>query len=424
MKKHNSQHYSFIDLFAGAGGLSEGFVASGFKPIAHVEMDYHACLTLKTRTAFHLLRQSGKLEKYNSYLTGSISRDELYALIPPEELAQVINRTMSEETMDDLFQDIDINLKNGNHQSVDVIIGGPPCQAYSVIGRARKADGMRGDPRNYLYKLYRDVLEKYRPKIFIFENVPGLYTAEDGKHYDDMKCDFENIGYTLTPHLCNAYEFGVLQKRLRVILVGRLEKANYSCPSFTKVVTKATVRDLFRDLPSLQAGETDNNYRSEVFSSYLLNSGIRTREDILTWNTARPHNERDRSIYKLAINRWVNNRYRLRYTDVPAELQTHKNVSAFLDRFKVVADDLPMSHTVVAHIAKDGHYFIHPDPQQARSLTVREAARIQSFPDNFFFEGPRTAAFTQIGNAVPPLMAKKLAQGILEVLQKGDHNGS
>ena len=127
-------------------------------------------------------------------------------------------------------------------------------------------------------------------------------------------------------------------------------------------------------------------------------------------------------IYKRAIELWNNEQKRLKYSDLPNELITHKNIDGFLDRFKIVAADLPTSHTMMAHISKDGHYYIHPDMAQARSITVREAARIQSFPDNFYFEMSRTSAFTQIGNAVPPLMAKAIATAIREQFCKEDKN--
>ena len=147
-------------------------------------------------------------------------------------------------------------------------------------------------------------------------------------------------------------------------------------------------------------------------------TGIRKKDDVLTWHIARPHISRDREIYRKVITAWFKDKKRIKYTDLPEELCTHRNRTAFLDRFKVVASDMPACHTMMAHISKDGHYFIHPDLEQARSITVREAARIQSFPDDFYFEGSRTAAFTQVGNAVPPLMAKGIAEKIKEMLEK------
>lgn len=162
---------------------------------------------------------------------------------------------------------------------------------------------------------------------------------------------------------------------------------------------------------------TENNIYISEPTKYLLDSGIRCNDDILTHHECRFHNNRDIEIYRRVITAWNDGHRRLRYTDLPEELCTHKNRNAFLDRYKVVAADLQCSHTMVAHISKDGHYFIHPDLAQCRSLSVREAARVQSFPDNYFFEGPRSAKFVQIGNAVPPLMAKGLAQGIRGILE-------
>ena len=153
-----------------------------------------------------------------------------------------------------------------------------------------------------------------------------------------------------------------------------------------------------------------------------METGIRDKYDVLTWHVARTNLERDREIYRMAVKLWKKEKKRLKYTDIPDELATHNNRNSFLDRFKVVADDLPATHTMVAHISKDGHYYIHPDIKQARSISVREAARIQSFPDNFFFEGSRTAAFRQIGNAVPPLLAKTIATALLEQFEGCDND--
>ena len=409
---------NYIDLFAGAGGLSEGFTSIGFNPIAHVEMNYDACQTLKTRAVYYYLKQNGKMDEYKKYLCGEISKDELYGLVPEIVLKSVIHQTMSAENMPELFELID-DLKTEQHiNQVDLIVGGPPCQAYSLVGRAVKSDNMVGDPRNYLYKLYIEVLKKYTPTMFVFENVPGLLTANGGQYFEDMKKAFKAAGYTIDHAVLNAKSFDVLQDRRRVILIGWKKDLHYKYPSFVEKTPAYKVADLLSDLPKIQSGESNNSYATKKFSAYLETTGIRKKDDILTWHVARPHISRDRKIYKEVITAWFKDKKRIKYTDLPEELCTHRNRTAFLDRFKVVASDLPTCHTMMAHISKDGHYFIHPDIDQARSITVREAARIQSFPDDFYFEGSRTAAFTQVGNAVPPLMARGIAEKIKEMLEK------
>lgn len=409
---------NYIDLFAGAGGLSEGFISVGCHPIAHIEMSSAACDTLKTRSCYYYLKQQDKLSLYYDYLSGKITRDKLYAVVPGDILSGVINQTMTIETMSLLYKKIDTLMNTQNIKSVDLIVGGPPCQAYSLVGRAVKSDSMRNDPRNYLYKIYIKMLEKYSPKIFVFENVPGLLTANKGKYFADMREAFNNAGYEIDHNVLNAKNFGVLQNRRRVILIGWKKGFGKNYPKFPEKPCNYTVSDILSDLPSLQAGESNNLYRSGRYSKYLSDTGIRKPEDILTEHCSRPNIERDRNIYRYAIEAWDKEKKRIKYTDLPDELCTHRNRSAFLDRFKVVAADLPTSHTMMAHIAKDGHYFIHPDIKQARSITIREAARIQSFPDDFYFEGSRTAAFTQIGNAVPPLMAKGLAIELKKQLEE------
>lgn len=408
---------NYIDLFAGAGGLSEGFTACGYHPIAHVEMDTDACMTLRTREAYYHLKSNGQEELFKQYLKGNIRREELYSYIPDEVLNTVINMTMSEETMPQLFKSINKLIKNQKVSQVDLIVGGPPCQAYSLVGRAVKGEKMKNDPRNYLYKLYLQVLERYKPKMFVFENVPGLLNANNGKYFADMKMAFEKAGYNLKYDVLNAKDFGVLQSRQRVILIGWKKTLGMQYPAFEQIKSNYKVKDLLLDLPKIKPGEENNCYRSKKINKYLSETGIRKKGDVLTWHIARPNIERDRKIYRKAITAWDKEKRRIKYTELPEELKTHQNTTAFLDRFKVVASDLQSSHTMMAHISKDGHYFIHPDYEQARSISVREAARIQSFPDDYYFEGARTAAFRQIGNAVPPLMAKGIAEKLKEQLE-------
>lgn len=405
---------NYIDLFAGAGGLSEGFTSQGFHPVAHVEMNKNACLTLKTRACYYHLKQEGKESIYKDYLLGNITRDKLYASVPKDVLDTVINETMSSETMPLLFNKISSLMKQQSIDSIDLVVGGPPCQAYSLVGRAVVGESIVKDPRNYLYRLYLDVLRKYEPKMFVFENVPGLLSANKGRYFEAIKAAFNCAGYDIGYQILNAKNFGVLQSRRRVILVGWKKGSNFHYPNFSEIPSEYNVSAILDDLPSIQAGESNNSYEDSKINEYLLKTGIRKVDDVLTWHQARPNRAQDREIYKKVIAAWDSDKRRLKYTDLPEALRSHKNTSAFLDRFKVVASDIPTCHTMMAHISRDGHYFIHPDIKQARSLTVREAARVQSFPDDFFFEGPRTAAFMQIGNAVPPLMAKGIADRIKE----------
>lgn len=417
MSEKSSNNLNYIDLFAGAGGLSEGFTAAGFTPIAHVEMNPDACNTLKTRACYYYLKESGNYNIYKDYLLGKITRDTLYSSVPDHITNTVINKTMSQKNMSELFAEIDVILKKQNIKTIDLLVGGPPCQAYSLVGRAQSSHmevPMVEDSRNYLYKLYIKVLKTYSPEMFVFENVPGLLTASQGKYLKNMKKAFKQAGYDIEYRILNSEDFGVLQSRHRVIIIGWKKGTSHFYPDFKIQKNKYLVADILDDLPAIQAGDESNKYRSNKYSSYLSRSGIRNKNDVLTWHVSRPNIERDRSIYRLVIDTWNKEKRRLKYTELPSELCTHKNRHAFLDRFKVVAADMPASHTMMAHISKDGHYFIHPDIKQARSISVREAARIQSFPDNFYFEGSRTSAFIQIGNAVPPLMAK----GIAEELKK------
>jgi DNA (cytosine-5)-methyltransferase 1 len=401
---------NYIDLFAGASGMSEGFVRAGYNPIAHIEMNPEASNTIRTRTAFHYLKSKGKASIYYSYLSGDITRDDLYAAIPHDVMTTVMNTEISEDTIPDIFSHIDY-LRDS--QKIDLVIGGPPCQAYSIVGRSRDPKSMKWDRRNFLFRHYAEFLKKYRPNYFIFENVLGLLSAGNSKYFKEMLKLFSEIGYSVDFKILKSEHYGVLQKRRRVIIIGRKGRIKFDFPHIFDVNNPwQTKKDLFYDLPTLKPGQemTIAKYTKPA-NDYLKNTRTRNGMEFVTQHITRNHNDRDLEIYSIAISKWVNDRERLKYYDLPGRLQTHKNTRSFLDRYKVV-DPTGHSHTVMAHISKDGHYYIYPDKNQVRSLSVREAARLQSFPDDYFFEGGRGAAFTQIGNAVPPLMAEAIAKTI------------
>lgn len=422
----------YLDLFAGAGGLSEGFTRAGYEPVAHVEMDKAACFTLRTRAAYHWLKKENKLDVYNRYLSGLMTRDEFYKEIPKSVLDTVLNYEISSVTLSNIFEDVDTLLKG---KQLDLIIGGPPCQAYSLAGRSRSETKMVGDKRNYLYKYYAEFLKKYKPKYFVFENVLGLLSAkdEDGTlHFDNMQKLFKEYGYSTEFRPLNASNYGVLQNRKRVILIGKLGKDEKNFyPEIPKIATAHKVGELFCDLPPIQAGEgtikpvATNPYTGK----YLISAGIKEyNKEPVTFHQARPHTEQDLEIYRIVVDTWKKSKTRFAYTDLPERLRTHKNTKCFLDRFKVVAGNLTCAQTVVAHICRDGHYYIHPDIKQNRSLTPREAARVQTFPDNYYFESAsgkpsRTLAYKQIGNAVPVLLAYRIAEALKDRFTRDDHNG-
>lgn len=404
---------NFIDLFSGAGGLSEGFIKAGFTPLAHVEIDTAACNTLETRIIYHKLKDENKLDHYYDYLRQNTDRNKFLLKYGDKQLIDsVINLGIGGKNNDRIFKKIDSLAGN---REVDLVIGGPPCQAYSLVGRARDAKRMKDDPRNYLYKEYAKFLKNYKPKIFVFENVLGLISAENGVYFKNMRKYFKSIGYNLEYNVLKSEDFGVLQKRRRIILIGWRKDIDFTYPDFNPIINSFVVNDLLNDLKSLKPGEepTTCKYRSDS-SMYLEKYELRNGIDFVSQHIARRHNQRDLTIYKLAVEK-LENGERLKYPELPEELKTHNNQKSFLDRFKVV-DPKGLSHTMVAHIAKDGHHYIYPSTKQVRSISVREAARIQSFSDDYFFEGGRTAAFRQIGNAVPPLMAFRIAEEINKLL--------
>jgi len=403
--------------------MSEGFIQAGFKPVAYIESDLPACFTLRTRMAYHWLKSHGRSEIYADYLNGIISRSDLYAHIPKRLTGSVINAEISAPTLSGIFRQVDELL---NKRKLNLIIGGPPCQPYSLVGRSRDENSMKKDSRNYLYMYYAEFLRRYKPAYFIFENVTGLLSAKDEEgslYFEAMKDLFRDCGYELETMKLSAEDYGVLQRRKRIILVGRKGKLTGFYPTPSKWDPGVLVREVFNDLPFVTAGGGDpgpclvKSYRG----TWQYEANIRNGEAFpVTWHQARPNMAQDLRIYRTAVDLWNRKKARLNYNELPEKLKSHKNRSAFLDRFKVVASNLPFSHTLVAHIAKDGHYYIHPDIKQNRSITPREAARLQTFPDDYYFESSsgtprRGPAFRQIGNAVPVLLARKIAERLQEV---------
>lgn len=404
---------NIIDLFSGAGGLTEGFRNQRYKILGHVEKEKAACETLKLREVYYYLKEKNKLGLYNDFLNSKTSIEDLLKHVPREKLNKILNFEISQENIHSIFSFFDDLGEN-----VDGIIGGPPCQAYSTIGRARNASKKSSDERIYLYKFYIHFLNKYQPQFFIFENVKGLLSfrdADDEFLLPRMKKEFEEAGYSLGYEVLNTKNYGVPQSRERLIIFGVMNEKKELIQEFFKNLKKyeeneVDVKTAFQGLPSLKAGEVNNSY-TNLSNDYVEQNFLQDSKTPLTQNIARPNNSNDLAIYKIVAEAKKNGK-NIKYSELDSRLKTHKHTDKFLDRFKALSWNSP-SHTVVAHISKDGHHYIHPDTKQNRSITVREAARLQGFPDNYYFLDSRTSAFTQIGNAVPPIFSKKMADTIL-----------
>lgn len=546
-----------VDLFAGPGGLGEGFSSirkpdgsRQFKTIVSVEKDSAAHRTLTLRAFYRLLHDSGMgMSSYYEYLNGgehpSARTDVQYLWEQAREEALCLelgsedgNRTLEKRLRKELT-----GCDNW------VLIGGPPCQAYSVVGRVRNRGNKHyrpeDDKRHFLYREYLDVIAKFRPAVFVMENVRGILTSRIGKDrifgqiLEDLRDPTKatghkglegpisrSEGYTifsledervyfprttglfdspapLKEHEYNSFvikaeDHGIPQARHRVILVGvrndivsrvgapaMATKLKMPSVDASKQLIAAQVLD---ELPALRSGlsrhDSDEAWYATVrrvatkvaeellyHHSEHINQDIRKRiaEELLElakaprdglsrrhtptseprpvgpttelekwfhgaqnpnvkglWynHEARSHMEEDLARYlycatfaKIAGHSPIGTKEI--YLDYLAPKHANWKSGNFADRFKVVIEGQP-SKTITSHISKDGHYFIHYDPRQCRSLTVREAARLQTFPDDYFFEGNRTEQYVQVGNAVPPLLARRIADKVVEILE-GDN---
>lgn len=509
--KSKEAFYPVVDLFAGPGGLGEGFSSAygddgqtRFRSVVSIERDEFSHQTLLLR---HFIRQfpDGEApDDYYEFLANRIGLDELVARYPhtwAEAQTSALRISLGPESHADVKRLISNRLAGANKWA---LIGGPPCQAYSLVGRSRMMGqpDFASDTRHTLYLEYLRIIADHRPPIFVMENVKGLLSAtiegrsainrivsdlsSPARAIPDAPCDLAYRLYSLSeddkaegdvdPRLfvVRAEEYGIPQARHRMFIVGI--RSDFSIrPGLLKKLRAPSVRDTIGLLPAIRSGlskEKDSypawlaelhrisnmnihqqlngapfatdiarelsfeklvkmsppsaissqRYPLQKPDHPVLKSLYDERLSILTLHEARSHMASDLRRYLYAATFAEKTGRSPKLSDFPVDLlPNHQNVELgctgkmFSDRFRVQLAH-QVSTTVTSHISKDGHYFIHYDPAQCRSLTVREAARLQTFPDNYFFAGPRTAKYHQVGNAVPPQLAKQIAEIVAEVL--------
>ncbi len=399
--------YKLIDLFAGCGGLTEGFMQSGhFKEIAAIEW-----LEPQVKTLRHRLSTKWKeIDVESRVMHFDIQRED-----------ELFHGWNDKEYGTGKGLDYYINKEQG----IDLIIGGPPCQAYSVAGRVRDENGMKDDYRNYLFEHYLSIVDRYKPKLFVFENVPGILSAKPSgiPITTIIKESFLKIGYEIIDDLkiavVNASDYGVPQNRNRVIIVG-LNRNEFKNPQimlqnfYKNILPKYkskkifTVRDAIGDLPKLLPLFDENSHKKKISHT--------TPECPISWHVPRYSNLRDMDTFRILEEDIASGRREYDSKKISELYEKKIGSKSPIHRYHVLEPDEP-STTIIAHLYKDGNRFIHYDPEQQRTITVREAARLQSFPDDFDFVGSRGHAYQMIGNAVPPKLGKVVAESIFELME-------
>lgn len=490
-----------IDLFAGPGGLNEGFsrfrTKSGkqvFTTVLSVECEKWAHQTLELRALHRRLNEEGATKAYYRYLAGVIDRATLFAThgtAAAEVRNEALLATLGESESANAEIEGKIAKALAPYGEKDcVLIGGPPCQAYSLAGRSRRTDdeSFEDDHKHFLYREYLNIVRKFRPVAFVMENVPGLLSATNKgvRMFEKICADLEAAGYDLHPvspsdttkekdsgpkrFVVNAEDFGVPQARSRIFIVGLRSELKLKAAALVRAQgPKFSVAEAIGDLPRIRSRlskeiDSPENWRAAIGElgekefrnleagfrqallgslakiprSYPLGERVMDRTDraparLKDWymssecdmvlnHNSRGHMRRDlmRYYFWAEYGQYFGKSPSLH--EVPHFLRpNHKNVSGdakdlpFADRFRVQLGSKP-STTIVSHIGKDGHYYIHYEAKQCRSLSVREAARLQTFPDNYFFEGAITDQYRQVGNAVPPYLANQLAAVVHSIL--------